>query len=350
MALTVSMAVPALVAPHSSISRCQGPQAIQRRRAQDDAGLHSKTDEIGPLSDQPGHTRMTVGRSRGQRTQSMDATGGPLADRLNSLNLEPTIEEGWQKPGRPGRMESEDQEGEIVLPGITTGAEDVAGLQGRIRLARADGPGTMALGRPAAATSNLPMTSSSKWMDTQRHLLQAYEYLCHCGEAKEWMELHVGEHLGDVVEMENEMRNGIFLAKLAKQFEPDCVPRIFVHPKLQYRHTDNINYFFAFINKVGLPHFFQFELTDLYEKKNFPRSSTVFMRSVTSSRAKVELARWAISSASSSSPTTSFKRRKRGSMRRVLRCPRSRRRQGARQGDEHRARAGTGDRAGTHRP
>uniref|UniRef100_V5GQG5 GTPase activating protein n=2 Tax=Kalmanozyma brasiliensis (strain GHG001) TaxID=1365824 RepID=V5GQG5_KALBG len=234
-------------------------------------GFTQKTDDMGSPGDQPGHTRMTVGRSRGQRTHSIDATGGPLSDRLNSLNLEPTIEEGWQKPGRPGRMESEDQEGEIVLPGITTGAEDVAGLQGRIRLARADGPGTMALGRPATATSNLPMTSSSKWMDTQRHLLQAYEYLCHCGEAKEWMELHVGEHLGDVVEMENEMRNGIFLAKLAKQFEPDCVPRIFVHPKLQYRHTDNINYFFSFINKVGLPHFFQFELTDLYEKKNFPK-------------------------------------------------------------------------------
>ena len=230
-----------------------------------------KTDDLGAYGDQHGHTRMTVGRSRGQRTQSMDAAGGPLANSLNGLNLEPTIEEGWQKPGRPGRMESEDQEGEIVLPGITTGAEDVAGLHGRIRLARADGPGTMALGRPSAASSNLPLTSSSKWMDTQRHLLQAYEYLCHCGEAKEWMELHVGEHLGHVVEMENEMRDGIFLAKLAKKFEPECVPRIFVHPKLQYRHTDNINYFFAFINRVGLPHFFQFELTDLYEKKNFPK-------------------------------------------------------------------------------
>ncbi|CDU23551.1 related to Ras GTPase-activating-like protein IQGAP2 [Sporisorium scitamineum] len=231
-----------------------------------------KTDDLGALGDQHGHTRMTVGRSRGQRPQSMDSTGAPLADRLNGLNLEPTIEEGWQKPGRPGRMESEDQEGEIVLPGITTGAEDVAGLQGRIRLARADGPGTMALGRPSAtSSSSLPFTSSSKWMDTQRHLLQAYEYLCHCGEAKEWMELHVGEHLGHVVEMENEMRDGIFLAKLAKTFEPECVPRIFVHPKLQYRHTDNINYFFSFINKVGLPHFFQFELTDLYEKKNFPK-------------------------------------------------------------------------------
>ncbi|PWZ01991.1 hypothetical protein BCV70DRAFT_171458 [Testicularia cyperi] len=234
-----------------------------------------KTDELSELGDSFGHTRMTVGRARGQRPLSYDgaaavAANSSLASGMNALHLEPTIEEGWQKPSRPGRMESEDQEGEIVLPGITTGAEDVAGLHGRIRLARADGPGTMALGRPSA-TSSLPFSSGSKWMDTQRHLLQAYEYLCHCGEAKEWMEHNVGEQLGHVVEMENEMRDGIFLAKLAKRFEPECVPRIFVHTKLQYRHTDNINYFFAFINKVGLPHFFHFELTDLYEKKNFPK-------------------------------------------------------------------------------
>lgn len=168
-------------------------------------------------------------------------------------------------------MESEDNaEGEIVLPGITTGAEDVAGLSGRIRLTRQGAGPAMPLGR-ISATSSLPFSGNSKWMDTQRHLLQAYEYLCHCGEAKEWMEHCVGEELGAVVDMENEMRNGIFVAKLARKFEPECVPRICVHPKLQYRHTDNINYFFRFVEKVGLPSFFHFELTDLYEKKNFPK-------------------------------------------------------------------------------
>ncbi|MCO5597450.1 hypothetical protein L7F22_051528 [Adiantum nelumboides] len=99
----------------------------------------------------------------------------------------------------------------------------------------------------------------------------AYEYLCHCGEAKEWMEHNVGEELGAVVDMENEMRDGIFLAKLARKFEPECVPRIFTHPKLQYRHTDNTNYFFRCLERVGLPPSFNFELTDLYEKKNFPK-------------------------------------------------------------------------------
>ncbi len=222
-------------------------------------------------------------------------------------------------PTRPGRMQSEDQgDGEIVLPGITTGAEDVQGLAGRIRLvkqpalghatggvspsAAADAwhaPSTPATGggaapyaggsfasstaglpgtptspvqRQSAALGALPFSSNSKWMDTQRHLLQAYEYLCHCGEAKEWMEHHVGEVLAaSVVEMEESMRNGIFLAKLARVFEPSCVPKIFAHPKLQYKHTDNVNYFFRAVAQIGLPAFFHFELTDLYEKKNFPK-------------------------------------------------------------------------------
>ncbi|CAD6886832.1 unnamed protein product [Tilletia controversa] len=196
-----------------------------------------------------GHTLLTVGRKNSTRA-----------------NADIQEDDGWEKPPRPGRMESEDQAGEIILPGITTNAEDVTGLTGRIRLARQDTAPTQ-LGMSAS----LPYSTNSRWMDTQRHLLQAYEYLCHCGEAKEWMEHCVEEELGAIVDMENEMRDGVFLAKLARKFEPECVPRIFVNPKLQYRHTDNTNYFFAFVNKVGLPVFFQFELTDLYEKKNFPK-------------------------------------------------------------------------------
>ncbi|KAL9937212.1 hypothetical protein V8E36_003621 [Tilletia maclaganii] len=206
------------------------------------------------------HTLLTVGRknssaARGGGAGAVPGAGGAIQE-----------DEAWQRPARPGRMESEDQAGEIVLPGITTGAEDVTGLHGRIRLARQGPAPTSQL-----ASSSLPYSTNSRWMDTQRHLLQAYEYLCHCGEAKEWMEHCVGEELGAIVDMENEMRDGVFLAKLARKFEPDCVPRIFVNPKLQYRHTDNTNHFFTFVNVVGLPVFFQFELTDLYEKKNFPK-------------------------------------------------------------------------------
>lgn len=212
-----------------------------------------------------GATRMTVGNARGAALEGTQRK----AEALNG--------EGREQPTRPGRMESEDQDGEIYIPGITSGAEDVAGLHGRIRLARQDaaGAGTIALGKSStghsAALGSLPFSSNSKWMDTQRHLLQAYEYLCHCGEAKQWMEACAQESLGAVVDMENEMRDGVFLAKVARSFEPQLVPRIFTHPKLQYRHTDNVNYFFRFVHHIGLPVFFHFELTDLYEKKNFPK-------------------------------------------------------------------------------
>ena len=128
-----------------------------------------------------------------------------------------------------------------------------------------------------AATSVSALQDSGKapggkWLDRERDHVQAYEYLCHCSEAQQWMERCIGEPLGgDIANMAEEMRNGIALAKVAKSFEPSCVPRIFVHPKLQFRHTDNINYYFQFVDKIRLPSCFRFELTDLYEKKNFPK-------------------------------------------------------------------------------
>ena len=125
---------------------------------------------------------------------------------------------------------------------------------------------------PEHASSVSGLGGGSKWLEQERDNIQAYEYLCHCSEAQQWMERCIGEPLGgDIANMAEEMRNGIALAKLAKSFEPACVPRIFVHPKLQFRHTDNINYYFQFVDKIRLPNCFRFELTDLYEKKNFPK-------------------------------------------------------------------------------
>ncbi|WFD31903.1 iqgap- protein [Malassezia sp. CBS 17886] len=123
---------------------------------------------------------------------------------------------------------------------------------------------------PATVAAEAP--GGTKWMDKGRGDVQAYEYLCHCSEAQQWIERCIGEPLGgDIANMGEEMRNGIALAKLAKSFEPACVPRIFVHPRLQFRHTDNINYYFQFVDNIRLPGCFRFELTDLYEKKNFPK-------------------------------------------------------------------------------
>ncbi|KAG5513649.1 hypothetical protein PMAC_000687 [Pneumocystis sp. 'macacae'] len=145
----------------------------------------------------------------------------------------------------------------LCIPGVTKGAEDVTGLQGRVRLQKAVG--------------NRLFSWSKTWMDKQRANIQAYEYLCHIGEAKEWIELCIGEEIPAILELEESLRDGVILARLVKVFSPDLVPRIFEATRLQFRHSDNINRFFQFIEKMNLPNIFRFELTDLYEKKNIPK-------------------------------------------------------------------------------
>ncbi|CDO71342.1 hypothetical protein BN946_scf184908.g100 [Trametes cinnabarina] len=153
---------------------------------------------------------------------------------------------------------------ELVIPSVTD-ADIVTGISGRRRLRRDMIP------------YDAPLPSSrltrGLWADVQRHLIQAYEYLCHVGEAKEWIEGCLGEKLPfDVVEMEEQLRNGVILAKLVRVFQGEAaVRRIYEAPKLDFRHSDNINHFFVFVRYVGLPEGFVFELTDLYEKKNLPK-------------------------------------------------------------------------------
>ncbi|KAG0709616.1 hypothetical protein DFH29DRAFT_884999 [Suillus ampliporus] len=145
---------------------------------------------------------------------------------------------------------------------------DVSGIPGRLRLSRDT--------TPASPTTPTPLPSSrltrGLWADAQRHLLQAYEYLCHVGEAQQWIEGCLTEELGfGVVEMEEGMRNGVVLARLVRVFKGEGGFRIYEARKLNFRHSDNINHFFIFVREVGLPEGFIFELTDLYEKKNFPK-------------------------------------------------------------------------------
>ncbi|ETW84040.1 hypothetical protein HETIRDRAFT_381374 [Heterobasidion irregulare TC 32-1] len=155
---------------------------------------------------------------------------------------------------------------ELIIPGVTN-ADEVAGIPGRLRLSRDRAPSNPDSPLPSARLGR------GSWADVQRHLLQAYEYLCHVGEAQQWIEGCLGEELGfGVVEMEEGLRNGVVLAKLVRVYQGDgVVRRIYEAPKLDFRHSDNINYFSEFVRQVGLPESFIFELTDLYEKKNFPK-------------------------------------------------------------------------------
>jgi Ras GTPase-activating-like protein IQGAP2/3 len=98
-----------------------------------------------------------------------------------------------------------------------TNTDDVAGIPGRIRLSRNKIP---------QAPVPLPSSRLTRglWADQQRQFIQAYEYLCHVGEAQQWIEGCLGEELGfGVVEMEEGLRNGVVLAKLVRVFEGESV-------------------------------------------------------------------------------------------------------------------------------
>ncbi|KAL4811004.1 hypothetical protein BDV18DRAFT_128384 [Aspergillus unguis] len=160
--------------------------------------------------------------------------------------------------------------GETEEFSIDTHTPSVTGLQNRRRLKRTDSVasprGPRAVQRPMASA-----WAAGNWMDQQRQFLQAYEYLCHIGEAKEWIEEVIQQQIPPIVQLEEALRDGVTLAEIVQSMYPDRVLRIFRHPRLQYRHSDNIALFFRFLDEVELPELFRFELIDLYEKKNIPK-------------------------------------------------------------------------------
>ena len=147
----------------------------------------------------------------------------------------------------------------LGIPGVTQGVQDVHGMSGRIRLQRDD-----SFEKGFASASQV-------WMDQQRQNLQAYEYLCRIGEAKRWIENTIKEPIPSELDLEEVLRDGVILAKLARVFAPDLVPRIFEARRLQFRHSDNYVRFAKFLERIELPEIFHFELIDLYEKRNIPR-------------------------------------------------------------------------------
>lgn len=182
----------------------------------------------------------------------------------------------------------------------------VTGYNSRLRLSRG-----LPLSSSSANLAPAPLPSkrlNTNWMDKQRKALVAYEYLCHVGEAQQWIEGCLGEELGwGVVEMEEEMRDGVALAKLCRVYQGEQVVKtiwevsnmglkawlvltVLQDKKHRFRQSDNINYFLTFARSIGMPEVglcvfvcacvriadvppqtFIFELTDLYDKKNMPK-------------------------------------------------------------------------------
>ncbi|QIW99394.1 hypothetical protein AMS68_004912 [Peltaster fructicola] len=156
--------------------------------------------------------------------------------------------------------------------------EQVTGLVGRRKLQRNNSV------RPSQqqAQSNFgSQWQSTRWMDSQRKHIQAYEYLCHIGEARAWLEdVLEPNKLPPIVQLEEALRDGVTLAEVVNVLASTLSYsqqralgslKIFKSARLQFRHSDNIALFFRFLGAVELPDLFRFELVDLYEKKNIPK-------------------------------------------------------------------------------
>lgn len=119
---------------------------------------------------------------------------------------------------------------------------------------------------------NEDLSPSEVSWDAERRNWQAYEYLCHVTEAKNWMERVLNEELPPADVFPASLQNGIALAKLTKVLRPELMKwPVFEHKRLQYRHTENITQFFALLDDLRIPQLFLFDMTDLYEKRNLPK-------------------------------------------------------------------------------
>ncbi|XP_076127115.1 ras GTPase-activating-like protein IQGAP2 [Alosa pseudoharengus] len=121
---------------------------------------------------------------------------------------------------------------------------------------------------------------SAEEMDERRRQNIAYEYLCHLEEAKRWIEACVEEELPPTTELEEGLRNGVYLGKLGKFFAPKMVSEKKIYDRdqsryrrtgLHFRHTDNTVQWLRAMESVGLPKIFYPETTDVYDRKNMPK-------------------------------------------------------------------------------
>ncbi|KAF2737637.1 ras GTPase activating protein-like protein [Polyplosphaeria fusca] len=201
---------------------------------------------------------MAISRSDSIRAPVRDHSARPLSTHLERPDLQSFQKSSTGHLRTLSRFAEDASEEDFT---IKSPEQEVVGLHGRRRLQRTDS----ARGKKSSSG-----WGSRNWMDQQRQFLQAYEYLCHIGEAKEWIEDVIHKDIPPIVQLDEALRDGVTLAEVVQAIKGKPV-RIFRHPTLHFRHSDNINTFFRFLAEVDLPELFRFELVDLYEKKNIPK-------------------------------------------------------------------------------
>ena len=107
-----------------------------------------------------------------------------------------------------------------------------------------------------------------------------FVYVTRLEEARVWLSQCLNEDMPSLTEIEKSLTNGVTLAKIAHFVFPNVFPlsRLFDlsleryrDKGLEFRHTDNINFWIQCMEKLGLPKVFFPTTTDLYDMKNMPR-------------------------------------------------------------------------------
>jgi len=89
------------------------------------------------------------------------------------------------------------------------------------------------------------------------------------------------ELLPPASELEEALRNGVILVRLANWFAPEAVShrhmydvdeKVYRERGLVFRHTDNVNQWLKAMAKKKFPKVFYPEVTDIYDKKNMPKA------------------------------------------------------------------------------
>ncbi|PYI01961.1 hypothetical protein BO78DRAFT_433228 [Aspergillus sclerotiicarbonarius CBS 121057] len=270
---------------HNRSQTVDNPQYWKENRPQTPESRHAHYQEVETPKEKASHNDRSPTKASSPHNCSPDAVSPHTKSQVrahhahslsNSAQVTHTLSapelETFQKSstGHLRTLSKFAKSGETEEFALDSYGSSVVGLQGRRRLKRADtvtGNNNPIVGRKKPASA----WAAGNWMDKQRQFLQAYEYLCHIGEAKEWIEEVIQKQIPPIVQLEEALRDGVTLAEVVQSMYPNRTFRIFRHPRLQYRHSDNIALFFRFLDEVELPELFRFELIDLYEKKNLPK-------------------------------------------------------------------------------
>ena len=101
---------------------------------------------------------------------------------------------------------------------------------------------------------------------------RAIDFLVKCQEAKTWIEECIKEPIaGTPYDLITQLRNGVYLCKLANLFTKNSIKKIHSVKSgnvLEFMAIENLNNFLKACKSLNFPEYNQFTVPDIWERKN----------------------------------------------------------------------------------